>query len=126
MTPGLGRSPGKGHGYRPQYSGLENSVDRGAWRATAHGVTKSRTPLTLELTVRHQSDLDLSQLGLSRQTIFSFLICPVEDTIFLRVAVRIEWNVHGRGLGTELGTTLHRPRIVTFCYNHRRCPVTIV
>ena len=34
----------------------------GAWWATAHGVTKSRPPLTLELTVRHQSDLDLSQL----------------------------------------------------------------
>ena len=41
--PGLGRSPGERHGYPLQYSGLENSVDRGAWQAIAHGVAKSRT-----------------------------------------------------------------------------------
>ena len=41
--PGLGRSPGVGNGNPPQYSCLENSVDRGAWWATVHGVTKSRT-----------------------------------------------------------------------------------
>ena len=39
--PGLGRSPGEGNDYPLQYSALENSVDRGAWKATAHGVTKS-------------------------------------------------------------------------------------
>ena len=42
--PGLGRSPGGGHGNPLQYSCLENSMDRGAWWATAHGVTKSQTP----------------------------------------------------------------------------------
>ena len=31
LTPGLGRSPGEGNGYPPQYSCLENSIDRGAW-----------------------------------------------------------------------------------------------
>ena len=31
---GLGRSPGEGHSYPLQYSGLENSMDRGAWQAT--------------------------------------------------------------------------------------------
>ena len=41
--PGLGRSPGEGNGYSHQYSCLENSMDRGAWRATVHGVAKSRT-----------------------------------------------------------------------------------
>ena len=35
--PGLGRSPGEGNGYPLQYSGLENSMDRGAWWATVHG-----------------------------------------------------------------------------------------
>ena len=40
---GLGRCPGEGHGYPLRYSGLENSMDRGAWRATVHGVAKSRT-----------------------------------------------------------------------------------
>ena len=41
--PGLGGSPGGGHGYPLQYSYLENPMVRGAWRATVHGVTKSRT-----------------------------------------------------------------------------------
>ena len=41
LIPGSGRSPGEGNGYPLQYSCLENSMDRGAWRATVHGVTKS-------------------------------------------------------------------------------------
>ena len=41
--PGLGRSPGEGNGNPLEYSCLENSMDRGAWRATVHGITKSRT-----------------------------------------------------------------------------------
>ena len=41
--PGLGRSPGGGHGNPLQYSCLENPMARGAWRATVHRVTKSRT-----------------------------------------------------------------------------------
>ena len=40
---GLGRFLGGGHGNPLQYSCLENPMDRGAWRATVHGVTKSRT-----------------------------------------------------------------------------------
>ena len=41
--PGLGRSPGEGNGNPLQYSCLGNPMDRGAWRATVHGVTKSHT-----------------------------------------------------------------------------------
>ena len=41
LIPGLGRSPGEGNGSPLQYSCLENSMERGAWRATVHGVTKS-------------------------------------------------------------------------------------
>ena len=41
--PGLGRSPGEGNGNPLQYSCLENPMDGGAWQATYHGVTKSRT-----------------------------------------------------------------------------------
>ena len=41
--PGLGRSPGEGNGNPLQYSCLENPMDRGAWWATVHGVTKSWT-----------------------------------------------------------------------------------
>ena len=43
--PGLGRSPGEGHGNPLQYSCLENPMDRGAWWATVHGVAKSQTRL---------------------------------------------------------------------------------
>ena len=44
--PGSGRSPGEGNGNSLQYSCLENSMDRGAWWATVHGVTKGRTRLS--------------------------------------------------------------------------------
>ena len=45
-VPGSGRSPGKGNGNPLQYSCLENPMDRGAWRATVHGVAKSQTQLS--------------------------------------------------------------------------------
>ena len=41
--PGLGRSPGEEHDNPLQYSCLENSMDREAWWAMVHGVTKSQT-----------------------------------------------------------------------------------
>ena len=44
--PGLGRSPGEGNGNPLQCSCLENPMDRGAWWATVHGVTKSQTQMS--------------------------------------------------------------------------------
>ena len=44
LIPGLRRSPGEGNGYPLQYSGLENSVDRGAF--AVHGTAKSQTQLS--------------------------------------------------------------------------------
>ena len=44
--PGLGRSPGEGHGNPLQYSCLENPMEGGAWWATVHGVAKSQTRLS--------------------------------------------------------------------------------
>ena len=41
--PVLGRSPGEGNSYPLQCSGLENSMNRGAWQATVHGVPKCQT-----------------------------------------------------------------------------------
>ena len=41
--PGLGRSPGEGHGNPLQYSCLENPMDRGPWQATVHGRQESAT-----------------------------------------------------------------------------------
>ena len=46
LIPGSGRSPGEGNGSPLQYSCLENPMDGGAWWATVHGVTKSRTRLS--------------------------------------------------------------------------------
>ena len=43
---GSGRSPGEGNGHPLQYSCLENSMDRGAWWVTVHGVAKSQTWLS--------------------------------------------------------------------------------
>ena len=43
LIPRLGRSLGEGNGYPLQHSCLENSMDRGAWQATVHGLTKSWT-----------------------------------------------------------------------------------
>ena len=45
LIPGLGRSPGGGHGNPLQHSCLENLIERGAWWATVYGVTQSWTCL---------------------------------------------------------------------------------
>ena len=46
LIPDSGRSPGERNGNPLQYSCQENPIDRGAWRATVHGVTKSQTQLS--------------------------------------------------------------------------------
>ena len=51
LIPGLGTSPGGGHGNPLQYSCLKNSMDRGPWWATVHGVSKSN--MTEQLTYTH-------------------------------------------------------------------------
>ena len=51
-----GRSPGEGNGKPLQYSCLENPMDRGAWRATVHGVTKSWTQLS-DLAYTHDDNI---------------------------------------------------------------------
>ena len=46
LIPGSGRSPGEGNGNPLQYSCLGNPMDRGAWWAAVHGVTKNWTQLS--------------------------------------------------------------------------------
>ena len=50
LISGLERSPGVGKGNPLQYSGLDNSMDRGAWEASVHGVTKSQASWATEHT----------------------------------------------------------------------------
>ena len=53
LIPGLGRSPEGRHGSPLQYSCLENPMDRGAWEAIVHGITKSQTLLKRLSTAQH-------------------------------------------------------------------------
>ena len=55
--PGSGRSPGGYNGNQLQYSCLENPMDRGAWRATVHGVAKSQTRFSDSTDRRYVVDL---------------------------------------------------------------------
>ena len=47
LIPGSGRSPEEGNGYPLKHSCLENTMDRGTWQATVHGVTKNQTLLSM-------------------------------------------------------------------------------
>ena len=51
--PGSGRSPGEENGNPLQYSYLENFMDRGAWWATVHGVTRVRHNLVIKSINQH-------------------------------------------------------------------------
>ena len=46
LIPGPGRYSREGNGYPLHYSYLKNSMDRGAWQATVHGVAKTQTQLS--------------------------------------------------------------------------------
>ena len=52
LTPGSGRSPGIGNDNSLQYSCLENSMDRGVWRAAVHKVAKSQTQLSTHMQLK--------------------------------------------------------------------------
>ena len=60
---GLGRSPGEGNGNLLQYSCLGNPIDRGAWQATIHGVTRVGPNLVTNTYHKRLSDLSLVVLG---------------------------------------------------------------
>ena len=64
-----GRCPGRGNGSPPQYSCLENPMDRGAWRATIHGVA--------ELDVTEQLALSLSYVHTHTHTYTLFQLLSI-------------------------------------------------
>ena len=63
--PGSGRSPAGGHGNPLQYSFLENPMDRGAWWAPIHRITKSQIWLKWLSMQCNQSFISIAQLGLT-------------------------------------------------------------
>ena len=69
--PGLGSSPGGQHGNPLQYSCLENPMERGAWQATVHGVTKGQAwPKRLSM---HAHDFHPCAASMSSQAIWNCL-----------------------------------------------------
>ena len=60
---GLGRSPGGGNGNPRQCSCLENPMDRGAWQAIVHGVTKCQTQLSMHTGRKNMGREVVSGLG---------------------------------------------------------------
>ena len=64
LIPELGRFPGAGHDNPYQYSCLENSINRGAWRATVHGLAEldmtERLTLSLHFTSLNNYRIDFS------------------------------------------------------------------
>ena len=74
FNPWVGKYPGKGNGNPLQCSCLENPMDRGAWRATVQGVTKSRKGLSnYRATTGNMWAPGLSSLSLSSRVNWSFV-----------------------------------------------------
>ena len=65
--PGSGRSSGEGNGNPLQYSGLESSMDSGAWQATVHEVAKNRTQLSKHTHTQEHPKNEISEINLSKE-----------------------------------------------------------
>ena len=89
-VPGLGRSPGEGNGNPLQYSCLENSMDRGAWQATAHGVERVGCNSVSGVVVRYFTELMSFNLGLPAV----FLIGKHGLWVFGRKTLGIQYHSH--------------------------------
>ena len=75
LIPGLGRSPGVGYGNPLQYSCLENSMDRGAWRATVHEVEE----LDKTGVIQHAHTTEKSTLLTSVREQETRAVCRLKD-----------------------------------------------
>ena len=98
LISGLGRSPGGGHGNPLQHSSVENPMDRGAWRATFHGVAESDTRSNLAY-MQHKVFLPLNLRNIQKlrggllQELWSFL-----DHILQHKVDHTEFNIQDSSL----------------------------
>ena len=101
LIPGSGRSPGEGNGKPLQYSCLENHMDQGAWWATPHGVTESRTWLSANT---HTHTHTLRSLGI-RSPRFgtpAINICPHLNILGIKMS--LAWMALHRLICTDFLT----------------------
>ena len=95
LIPGLGRSPGEYHGNSLPYSCLENPMDRGAWQATVHGVTKGQTwqkRLSTYTLIRTQAKISRTSAPHPTNSVTIALVClshiPIRTTSNLTRGIR--------------------------------------
>ena len=110
LTPGLGRSPGEINGNPLQYSYLENSMERRAWRATVHGVAKSRTQLSTD-TYHLKETL---YPGAVTHSSFSPPSAPEPWVYLLSPPTCLFWTFHTNGLHTLCGLLLGLSHLTSF------------
>ena len=81
LIPGLGRSLGEGNGYSLQYSCLENPMNKGVWRITVHGVTKSQTQLNNQEHIPYSNVTNYPNSVLRIKIIHSFGWCNLRGSV---------------------------------------------
>ena len=96
--PGSERFPGEGNGNSLQYSCLENSLDRGAWWATVHGVAKNRT----QLSNFHIWKLSVHTLLKASLQDFEHNLGSIWSAIFWQFEHSLALSFFGIGMKTDL------------------------
>ena len=95
--PGLGRFLGEGKGYPLQYSCLDNFMDKGAWQAIVHGVTKSQTQLSdfhFHLLLGKKAMINLDSILKNRDITLPTKVCLVKAMVFPVVIYGCEnWTI---------------------------------
>ena len=111
MICGSRTSPGGENGNPLQYSCPENSMDRGAWRATVHGVAKSQTWLNTHRVPQSQQDWDTGLLTSFNFTSFKAL-SPNAFTLGVRPSTYIFWVGKQGGIQKDSIWFVFRPHVI--------------
>ena len=109
--PGSGRSLGGGNGNPLQYSGLGNPMDRGAWRATVHRVTKSQTQLNRLSKHAHIIYIGLRQRLILQNSCYDSkpYLFPGQRLSFILLLARCDWSTARRLPRVSVGSERDPP-----------------